>query len=300
MTHGVFTLRITFAGLCLFVREGDTRVHVLLINHGHGSDDEHHARLVYDRAFATPGATKLERFLCCDPLSGCTLKLEGYQDDPFVPLTAPRMADLQRIAGVKKLARKWIEPNPGHQVAARITIGSGKCSHQLLGPDWTCDLVSWQLPFCVLHRATGVWPDKISHRTEWTIDNVPVDDPKNGTWILQFLNLRKDDERAHPLKLHAIDHVIDLHVYNTVERDLPPAEMPSPEDEPKKGDKALHFDAYYCVTSGGRRMIPKLAVRPPRPTDPLPFESECTDRKPDREYRSGHSSTCVSAFIDAV
>jgi hypothetical protein len=295
---GVFTLRLTFIGLCLFVRDRN-RLHVLLINFDHqgvGDDHVHHACLVYDKAYATGGSTPAKD-LACPSLTRKLIELTGFDDDPFIQLDEPSIVPLEEIAGVAKLDRVYLGLNPNANISARVTIGSGALSNVAPGLQWTCAAAGSQVLQCLWHRVTGVWPRRFSHRVEWTIRDIPLN--SSGQWPVPLHSLDDGGQITPQLTLNPMGGVIELYVYNAPGKDLPPAQPPT--NLPGPGHRVPHFAGYYQVTSGGTHVIPVLDERAKPSKDPLPYPSDCSGRRPvPGGPVSGHSSTCVSAQIDAA
>src|SRR5215208_4793067 len=156
-TRMPFDLRVTFTGLCLFtldrLEKPAGRLHAVLINYGGenaggsvggsatghpGHRPRHYPRLVYDKAYETQRSTALARRLACRELDGSELRIDD-QGDAFRPVIPPEVVDLNEIARVGTLDRRYVEPNPGPAVIARVRTNVGGFTRigRIPAPQWT-------------------------------------------------------------------------------------------------------------------------------------------------------------------
>jgi len=249
-----FDLRITITGLCLFVpdnRADKKRLHVLLLEHEH---HRHHPKLIYDKAHTNSPNEKL----ACRTLDGVALNFGDHGDVIQNPVKLDEIVDLDEIAKVGKLDPRFVDGDPRAEVAARITLNAGSVTRIGRSAEWV-----------VKQDSTVVWKGKITTEIDWTIRGVNGDTLKEQ-W--EFVDLATGVE-AFGLELHPIGNppLIEVSVYNSLLRDLPPFE---PRPLPRPGEPAEHFDAYYRPYGGGT-ILPILNEDP----KPIPGNSKRSDCK---------------------
>jgi hypothetical protein len=263
-----FTLRVTFTGLCLFTLDRSPgRFHAVLINYGeeNGGGDAGHAghaprhfpRLVYDKAYETRGSAALARRLACPGLDGTELRIDD-QGDAFRARIPREVADLDEVAGVGTLDRRYVGANPGPAVIARVTTNIGGFTRIGPSPRLTAD-----------RGRPDAWPRPMTNRLEWTIADIPGDELSHWT----LLGLNGAGARALPT-LYPIDGVIDVWIFNAMMTELPPAE-PAPAG--RRGDPADHFDGYFPLFPGTTPVIPVLDENQEPDDDAVPARP-CTAR----------------------
>lgn len=277
-----FTLRVHFAGLCLFTAEED-RLHVILIDHrghshgvhgGHSSNHDteaHLPRLVYDKAYEQEGSTRPSGHLVCEKLDSWILRLDGIAHgiDSRLP---EQIVNLHTIAGVGKLSRDYVAdaPQPNH-VIARVTTDAGKCMPPRRGARWR-----------VNEGPARGWKGEITTCVQWTIE---ADDKATALSKWQLVGFN-GTEKALPT-LHPIQRAIELFIYNATERDLPPSER---ETSLGVGERAEHFDAYYKLFND-ENIIPVIDI-PYKVVPCLPAPIESSDCK---EVKFGILATPASS-----
>ncbi|MDQ3308631.1 MAG: hypothetical protein M3497_00710 [Gemmatimonadota bacterium] len=268
-----FTLRIHLTGLILFApdpappgKDEHPCLHALLLKHGH-HHGKHFPRLVYDRGYEKPSPRK-ENHLRCRKLDNRLLKFEnvGQPIDPQngfsvsgTPGKLPKeVADLNKISNVRALNRKYVKLNPPQEVAARVTILDGKFTSCLSGALWTVKPPA----------NTNGWPRQLTTLVTWEIPNI-----EKESIMLPLRSLRGENQQED-VTLFPIDGAIELWIYNATADDLPPQK----NKQPKEGDPAEHFEAYYLPFRPCNEVHPILAKTPSiPPRNPTP--SDCKPPK---------------------
>jgi len=244
---------------------------------GHaGHRPRHYPRLVYDKAYEREGSTALARRLACPALDGSVLRIDD-RGDAFQPVIPREIPDLDEIAGVGPLDRRYVGPNPGTAVIARVTTNVGGYTRIGLTPRWTAN-----------QGRPGAWPRPMTNRLEWTIADIP--DDALGHWTLAGIN----GAPGRPLPtLYPIGGVIEVWIFNAMMSELPPAD---PAPAPRRGDPAEHFDAYFALFPNAPPSIPVLDEIPEPEVDPIPYPSDCKGQGASM-LESIHSTRCIGAQV---
>lgn len=234
------TLRITFAGLCLLVRDearadGRKMLHVLLPGETEHAE-AHEARLYFDSRHLTGvnGAAGL----CALPLRNALIDL--------VDLIPGSNADLAKLAQLVDLARITQKPverrlidthDPGSLVKARISLAAGTGGRFNRGGRWKLG----QNP----HQFMPTY-------MEWVIKDLP-----NDTITLDLVGLNQTPT-ARSLNLHAVANQIELFIFHSPAKqlpyELPGHPLPIEGRHPTKCEKAHHFSAFYPLVNEPENM----------------------------------------------
>lgn len=234
-----FTLRISFAGLCLFVPEpvagGTGRMHVLLpgmFGHHHGPEDRHVPVVVYDAGSLVQGGPVLG-VPALARLTGYTLAL-GEGDTAGLSLCS-QIVDLAEITG-RSVDPDLLEADTRNKLVSRVTLGAGAITRVAPGACWEM-------------RPGEFRP--IANKVEWEIPDFPGDSltltahPLGGGGVPRVLGT-----------LYPRDGRLDLEVLHETPQDLPPD--PAPMDHarmPMPGDPPKHFAAFYALFGGPVPMV---------------------------------------------
>lgn len=229
-----FTLRINFAGLCLFapevVQTGPLgRMHVLMPNavaHAHCSD-RHIPVLFFNIAHLNPNAPAVNMEAQYS-MRGRTLNFGG--SDALLNVCA-------QVVNLRPVTRRPISPrlfgkDVGERLAARVTLGQGRMRRVAPGFCWT-------------------WDDgevrRIAHQAVWEIEY-----PTSNSLKLEAVNFAENDVQQlpelHPVTLHTGEEVIDLFIHHVPSAELPPDRAQAHELSP--GTEAPHFSEYYRLFGG--------------------------------------------------
>jgi hypothetical protein len=225
------TLRITFAGLCLLVRD-DVRtgkpktLHVLLPG-GTAHGEAHEARLYFDARYligdGVPSGTC--EFDLRDVLIDLTDLLPGSDADLG---KTKDLADLRCVTGDPVPRVLLDSDSPGSVVKSRISLAAGSGGRSHPG-------ARWKLAECTLkYMPTNL---------EWVIAGLPA-----GAITLRLAALNNAGVAAS-LDLRPVGNKIELFVFHSPETELPrklPAHpLTIPGMKPKKCYRAAHFAAFY-------------------------------------------------------
>lgn len=219
------TLRITFAGLCLLVQDGQPgKLHVLLPGGG-GHAGYHGAQLYFDARHLL-GESAPEG-MCAFPLANVLVDLSSGSDTA-VTHGASRVAHLGCITQ-KRVPRSFLDGNyPGELVKTRITLDAGAVADNNRGARWN------------LAKCAKVW---MPTWLEWVIPGVPEE---GITLTLAGLNGKLG---AGDLQLRPVAREIHLFVFHSPYEHLPVVLPKRPLGEPVLMSKAVpgasHFTAFY-------------------------------------------------------
>lgn len=219
--------------------------------------DDHHARIVFDKAYLEPGQTQLKREYVMLDLQGRVLDLSGLATSarPLNDVLPDELAPMDRVAHA--VPRDLVTDLPDARLAGRVTFDAGALTDHSLGALWTLN---------------GGNPQRMTLDTEWTIRDIQSTKTTAGG-VVACLPERvlpgaadpadlAEEEKPKLPELFPIADTIHLMVFHTVANQLPPAGdfdigLPAPSDRPD------HFMAYYSV-------CPKRGDVPPAGEKPLP------------------------------
>ena len=257
------TLRFHVTGLCLLARDTSTKqLHVVLVNyrHDHSRDGAahgglasgpphapHFARLVYPESHR-PGGSGDPGALAGESLEGWTLTFRTGErpGDAIGELTLalpPEIVDLQAMAPVGPLERRYVEGDGGSRVTARLSFAAGEVLDCARAAEWRRDPLSACAP--------AGWTGPITARVTWQLQ-VRGDPTQPLTLTLVGI---KDPGATKTLTLMPVDGEIDLGVLNVTYEDLPAECRPDPARERVPAE---HFEAFYRLFSGGCAHVPVL------------------------------------------
>ena len=263
-----FTLRITFVGMCLFVRDGEEAMHVLLPATGGGGADgggpppdgeslgtgpgvrgpgtrhgthlepesgvthvdvePHTARLIFDTAHLRPNKVRLDGVLAQLSLRDQALELPACGE----PLRTALPGELVRLeTGI----RPDLWEKEKSLLASRVMLRGGRWSDHDPGECW-----EW---------TDG--PRRMSHVVEWTIEQFP------GEVLEQRLKQLGGGTGDALPPLYPVCGLLDLSVWHVPHADLPPD--PVRREKPKSGYQAHHFAAFDALLRDPVPCIPMLA-----------------------------------------
>ena len=213
-----YTLRIEFAGMCLFARDPGTGTTYVLLPHAH----EHMARLFYDRADdpnydpTKESCTSLPK--ACRMLDGLQLDLRnlGGNSSAGQPVSAA-VVDFSAGPPGKSVRRRWIDEPVRRPLAARICLGGGSLED-------VDDGVEWVFRGSLRNMAISGW---------WTIPD--VEGPLT-------IGLGTED-----LVLHPRGDVLKVHIFNALEEEHPDADF----DQCGELLDARHFAHFYPLLVNG-------------------------------------------------
>ena len=243
-----FQLKITFAGMCLLVRDQQQPLlHVLLPpvrTGGPHPHEPHVARLIYDPAHRNPGGAPTQNVSVSRaddvPLENTAIDLSGLAAaSGFDPGMPAEVVDLAQ-ATPKPVSRALFQGGTGGRAVTRITLANGAVSNTPGGDRWSLGQNPPQ------HMATAV---------EWTIDGVQGDSLRLG------LEAMDGSSQNRTLELFPTsDGVLNLYVFHSPDDDLPESLPPTFHTGPVPGQTpvATHFRFYYDL-------IDNLPVKPPVP-----------------------------------
>ncbi|HEX2093139.1 MAG TPA: hypothetical protein VHG28_12080 [Longimicrobiaceae bacterium] len=283
-----FELRIHYTGLCLFAPDptppsGSACLHALLLTHHH----RHEPRLIYDRAYERESSPTTDGCLRCRDLNDRALKIDGFGEPITPPITLPEeVVDLHMIAGVERLPRRFVEPDPGPKVAARVSTSVGRP-----GAPQRASL------FTVPGGMPPDWPRRITTILQWKVKRKTGQD--SVTLVLADLRSRAEPKVGR-ITLFPIGGTVDVWIYNALPDDLPP---PVRVRNPGHGSPAEHFDAYYSLFVQGTKKTPVLAESPPHQIPPrIPSECRgmgCLESTSGKKLRpeTAHTDTCITAQV---
>jgi hypothetical protein len=273
----MFTLRITFSGLCLFVSEatdgGTTgRMHVLMpgmFGDHHCGPDRHVPALSYDAGALVQGGPALG-VQAMARLTGYALSFGGG-DTANLRLCG-------HIPDLREITNQGVDPDhladdTRNKLVSRVSLRAGQITRVAQGVCW-----EW--------RPGEFRP--IAHRVEWEIPGVDAD---RLTVIATPL---RGGGASKPLgTLFPTDGLLSLTVFHDTVDNLPPDPLPA-EHQPKllPGQEAPHFAAFYGVFGGPVPMLlprfwGKLSDCPPLP-------DACAPLPPDM---GGSAYGCVVAGV---
>jgi hypothetical protein len=213
-----FTLRVSFHGMNLFVRDGTNALLVLMPATGSncGCEDPHAPRLVADTAYLRPNQTALDGMLAHSSLQNKLL--EFPQAGSALNNALP--ANLAKLGPVRADVLSGADTSA---VAARVVLQNGWCSDYAQGACW-----SWQGQV-----------QRLSHVIEWTVTNVPGD---SLSLPLQLLNTAYGGTIP---TLYPINGVVELEVWHAPHSELPPDSIIPPA--PARGAAAMHFTGFNSL-----------------------------------------------------
>ena len=266
-----FRLRLTYSGLCFFVRDPAPAVHVLLpvtegvSLHHNGMMMEtprHYGRIYYDTAHLTPGQSQESGVLAEQLFESLALDLSNVA--PGVPGALPtEIADVKvqgrRIAAMLRSSMRPNDPgnsdpnNPNQagdpkRVLARVTMDAGYVA--CMDPGVYCTYGPHPVPGP--HHA----PVRITNRVVWVIDNVQG---TSLTWPLGGLDggPAAASPTLYPIPKSGVP-TIDLLICNLVWDELP-GETPA-QPAFNVGDQATHYHHFF-----------RFYKQPPAPNVPRYF-----------------------------
>jgi hypothetical protein len=261
-----FTLRITFVGMCLFVRDGDEAMHVLLpATGGVGGDGErpppdgewvdpgpgvrgarhgghagsgtgfthvevetHTARLIFDTAHLRPNKVRLDGVPAHVSLRDQALELPACG----APLSTALPGDLVAL-DTHLRADLWEKEKS--LLASRVMLRRGCWTDHDAGECW-----EW---------TDG--PRRMSHVVEWTIEDYP-----GSVLEHRLTQLGGGTGDALP-PLYPVCGLLDLSVWHVPHTDLPPD--PVRRERPERGYQAHHFAAFSVLLRDPVPCLPALA-----------------------------------------
>jgi len=273
----MFTLRITFSGLCLFVPEatggGTTgRMHVLMpgmFGDHHCGTDRHVPALSYDAGALVQGGPALG-VAAMARLTGYALSFGGG-DTASLSLCS-------HIPDLKEITNQNVDPDhladdTRGKLVSRVSLRAGHITRVAQGVCW-----EW--------RPGEFRP--IAHRVEWEIPDVDADR------ITVIATPLRGGGVSKPLgTLFPADGLLSLTVFHDTVDNLPPDPLP-PEHQPTliPGQEAPHFAAFYGVFGG------PVPMRLPRfwgkLSDCPPLPDGCAALPPDM---GGSAYGCVVAGV---
>jgi hypothetical protein len=247
-----FTLRVRFCGMCLFIRDGNSRMHVLLPStagvfpvapdpaDGEGGDTDggdgdgegqetccatftdegmriepHTVRIAFNTAHLQPGRVSLDPFYAQVSLRNRVLDVPrmGAELDTTMP------ADLVSLGG--NLRGEVFGDDAGDLLSSRVTFSSGSCTGVAAGRCW-----SW---------AGSV--RRMTHVVEWSIPDLPGDE------LVLPLTQFSGAVGGELGPVYPVNGVVDLEVWHVPYTDLPPDAVVPPEPDPEHPTVAHHFAA---------------------------------------------------------
>jgi len=221
-----FTLRMSFHGMCMFVRDGTQALHVLMPTTGSAGCCEIHApRLIFDSAHLRANQTGRDDALVHISLQKKKLELPlaGNALDNTLP---SNLANVGQVVG-DVVTGTDVEP-----LASRVLIRDGNCTDFAKGACW-----SWQGQV-----------QRLSHVIEWSIPDMPGD-----SLSLPLYSLTGMQTGTVPT-LHPIDGVVEMQVWHAPYPELPPDfVIPAP---PARGGDAQHFSGYGILLTSGTTDVP--------------------------------------------
>jgi len=263
-----FRLRLTYSGLCFFVKDPAPAVHVLLpvtdgvtLNHNGMamSTPRHYGRIYYDTAHLTPNQPQESGVLAEQLFESLALDLSSVGGGVLGGVPT-EIADVKVQGRIAKMLHASMRPNdPGNsdpnnpnrpgdpkRVLARVTMGAGSVA--CMDPGVYCTYGPHPMPGP--HPA----PVRITNRVVWVIDNVPG---TSLTWPLGGLD---GGPAAAPPTLYAIPKsgvlTIDLLICNLVWDELP-GETPA-QPAFNVGDEATHYHHFFrFYKSPGMPNVPR-------------------------------------------
>ncbi|HSU13465.1 hypothetical protein [Longimicrobium sp.] len=258
-----FTLRVSFHGMCLFVRDGTQALHVLMPatggaeeGDGCGCVEQHSPRLIFDSAYLRPQQTGLD-----DALVHCSMlnkALEFPQAGNALDNTLP--AGLAKVGEVRA---DVLDGTNTDLVSARVLLRNGSLSDYAKGDCWT-----WQGQL-----------QRLSHIIEWSITDVPGD-----SLSLSLQGLSGAFAGSVPT-LHPVDGVVEVEVWHAPHTELPPDYIIPPPPAARGG--AQHFSSYGKLLQAGTVDLPEY-----EPDACLPITNP---GKYDDGPKSSVTYSCVSA-----
>jgi len=258
-----FDLKVTFTGMCFFVRDRQVGtgplLHVLLpataggaaTHGGHGGEDEHrhYPRLRYPAHHECPAAgseLKIHDF------EGWEVDLPAGEPPAGPPPALPRVADLVEL-GTPKIDREQLGETPRPSVVARVRVPWWTGATAVEGGRWTFEHRDDELALSNQVTLTIPQPGETLELVLLPlfpagIGPIPLTlVPRKGVVELEFRHAPKHD--PEPVLGYRADH---FRVYYDLFRDLfitPGAPtlvaMPRLEDDPTWGGRP-----YTCLTAG--------------------------------------------------
>jgi hypothetical protein len=242
-----FTLRIRFTGMCLFIRDGSSRVHVLLPStagnfpvtpeqmaggQGNGEGGEgsqgcgncteegmtiepHAVRVTFDTAHLSPGRVSRDDYLAHVSLKGRVLDVPrvGAEIEAELP------PDLVSLGGI--LREEVFGDDADQLLACRFTFTSGTCTGVAPGRCW-----SWRGNV-----------RRMTHVVEWSIPDIPGDELRLP--LTQFSGATGGELGP----LYPVNGAIEMDVWHAPHADLPPDPVIPAEPDPDHPPVAHHFAA---------------------------------------------------------
>lgn len=257
-----FTLRVSFHGMCLFVREGTDALHVLMPATGGAAEDDgcacepHVPRLIFDSAHLRPSQTAPD-----DALVHCSLKskkLELPQGGSAFEGTLP--AELANLGPVRA---DVVSGENTELVTSRVLLRNGAVSDYAKGDCWM-----WQGQL-----------QRLSHIIEWTVEDLPGD-----SLDLPLQGLTGTYAGEVPT-LHPVNGVVELEVWHAPHTELPPDYIIPPP--PGTRGAAQHFASYGKLLAAGTTDLPAYAP------------DECTPIANPGRYDEGQRSAVTYSCVGA-
>ena len=260
-----FTLRISFHGMCLFVRDGAQALHVLMPATGGGASEDcgcepHTPRLLFDTAHLRPQQTAPDHALVHYPLLKKVLEIPqgGSALDNALP---------PELAKVGPVRADVFGGQNTDLVASKVVLRNGSCSDYAKGACWT-----WQGQV-----------QRLSHIIEWSVEDVP------GTSLDLSLQGLTGAFAGDVPTLHPVNGVVELSVWHAPHCELPPDYIVPPA--PSRGGSAQHFSGFGKLLQAGTVGLPGY-----EPDTCPPIENP---GKYDEDEKSAATYSCVSAEGDA-
>ncbi|HEX8674713.1 MAG TPA: hypothetical protein VF710_22625 [Longimicrobium sp.] len=227
-----FPLRITFAGMCLLVRDPDRSdgrkmLHMLMPPVG-----GHLARLVFETRLQLPNANLAE-------LTHVSLEDKAIDLSELIPNSSAASVDLDadvfdlNLLDIRPVERPYIESeNTFGAVLSRVTLAAGAADSHVPGGQWRFE----QPPIEARRMATSV---------EWFIPSVP-----DNSLVLNVKGIN-GQANGPQLTLTPPNSTGEIHlmILNVTLGELPRRvlKLPPPVNVPKVDSEANHFGAYYSL-----------------------------------------------------
>jgi hypothetical protein len=228
-----FTLRVSFHGMCLFVRDGSQALEVLMPATGAQAGtggcacaEPHAPRLIFDSAHLRPSQSAND-----DALVHCSLAkksldfgdLGGTLDNSLPP-------ELAKLGTVRS---DVLSGENTDLVASRVRVRNGSCSDYSRGACW-----SWQGQV-----------QRLSHVIEWSIPDVPGDSLQLPLQSLTGVSI------GSVPTLYPVNGVVELEVWHAPHSELPPDFVIPPQ--PARGAFAPHFAGFGLLLAAEPTELPQ-------------------------------------------
>jgi len=223
-----FDLRISFHGMCMFVRDGSDALHVLMP--ATGSDGcgcpPHSPRLIFNSAHLRPSQTAFDDTVVHRSLQN--KKLEFADTGATLDNSLP--TELAKTDTVRSDVFDETNTDP---VASRVVLRNGSCSDYARGACWT-----WKGQM-----------QRLSHVIEWTIPGVT-----GSSLDLELLSLTGASGGSVPT-LYPVNGCIELEVWHAPHAELPPDYIVPAR--PSRGAGGSHFAAFGKLLDAGTTDVPE-------------------------------------------